>query len=105
MSFPNAEDELLKKATTARDDEYRELVERAIRAYELSFGQSPCNGFKASFALVCWPRHAAPGKRRGFDSSPRSSGAIPKNRNACSDTAGRSDDTPALCPATAPWNY
>ena len=51
MTFPSAEDELLQKAATARDEEYRELVERAIRAYELCLGQSPCNGFKASFAL------------------------------------------------------
>jgi len=51
MTFPNVESELLQEAATARDDEYRALVERAIREYELSLGQLPCSGFMASSSL------------------------------------------------------
>jgi hypothetical protein len=72
VSSPNAEDELLRKASAARGDEYRDLTERAIRAYELSFEQSPCNGFKASFALGLLaetrsPREATRLRRKGLE--------------------------------------
>src|SRR5690349_8730498 len=51
MSFSNAEDELLQKAAAARDDEYWELVERAIRVCESSFGQSRRSGLEVSIAF------------------------------------------------------